>query len=325
MSMRRKPAIIGFFILGAGLVLALGVILFGGGRLLQKTTQAVIFFERSVAGLQIGAPVTFRGVKVGTVKRIALQFNPDTATARIPVYIEIGADELTVIDSGLDPDNVNVPGLVAKGLRAQLQLQSFVTGQLMVELDFKASGAAGEVRYYADVIEIPAVVSDLDRLKDTVSDLPVADTLVAARDAMQAIKTMSDAAEQQIAVIGTKTATAAQSAEDLMVVSRESLLALQADMSETLAELRALSQVARTQIDGRGQQLGVLLERTDKAVAKIDSIAAGVDDLVAPRSPVRRDMEAALRDLAGAASSLRSFADKIERNPNAVLLGSEKR
>lgn len=326
MSMRAKPAVIGFFILGAAVVLAVGVILMGGGRLWQKTTAAVIFFDRSVAGLEVGAPVTFRGVKVGIVKRVALQFSPATADARIPVYIELGGADLMVVnDASVEPGHIDVPLLVEQGLRAQLQTQSFVTGKLMVELDFKPGSSGQTVGTEPSMAEIPAARSDLDKLKDTVSDLPVGETLTATREAMLSIRRMAEAAEQQIALVGTKSVATAEAADQLLATSREAMEVLQGDVSATLTELRALSESARMQIDGRGGQFATLLNHINNAAEKIDRISAGVDEIVAPRSPMRRDMEAALRDMAGAAAALRGFADQIERNPNAVLLGSEKR
>ena len=106
--MPSRSAVVGAFVLGA---LALGVaaiLLFGGSRLFTPTARAVVFFEGSVAGLDVGAPVTFRGVRLGSVIRITLNYSPSTGTARIPVTIEVEPDRITW--EGAGPDSLILPG-----------------------------------------------------------------------------------------------------------------------------------------------------------------------------------------------------------------------
>ena len=95
-----------------------------------------MFFEGSVKGLQIGAPVVFRGVQIGHVTDIVLRVNKKDLTAFVPVYIEIYPQKIVPIGDKPSYDQQYLQALIEKGLRAQLQLQSFVTGQLMVNIDF---------------------------------------------------------------------------------------------------------------------------------------------------------------------------------------------
>jgi paraquat-inducible protein B len=135
--MVARPAVVGGFILGA---LALGVaaiLLFGGSWLFARTARAVVFFEGSVAGLDVGAPVTFRGVRLGSVQRISLSASAGSLTARIPVFLEIEPNRITWEGRELRNDPADYGRLVEAGLRAQLASQSFVTGQLRVDLDFR--------------------------------------------------------------------------------------------------------------------------------------------------------------------------------------------
>ena len=70
--------LVGAFVLG-GIVLALGaIVLFGKFNLFNPAVRAAVVFEDSIAGLSVGAPVTFRGVRVGAVESIAIQFDPKT-------------------------------------------------------------------------------------------------------------------------------------------------------------------------------------------------------------------------------------------------------
>jgi len=132
----RAPTLVGGFVLG-GIALAVAAVLFfGGTELFSRTTRAVVFFEGSVGGLSPGAPVTFRGVQVGSVTSVALVLDVGHLTTRIPVDLKLEADRVSMVDqvaaSGSQP---MLPRLISAGLRAKLIPRSFVTGQMEVELD----------------------------------------------------------------------------------------------------------------------------------------------------------------------------------------------
>ncbi|WP_424140826.1 MlaD family protein, partial [Roseomonas chloroacetimidivorans] len=139
-----RPAVVGGFILG-GLALAVAaILLFGGSRLFEQTKRAVVFFEGSVAGLDVGAPVTLRGVRVGSVQRIALHLSA-SGQARIPVTLELLPDQVNREGKDAQQSDADIEHLVEAGLRAQLNSQSFVTGQLRVDLDFRPGTPAERV------------------------------------------------------------------------------------------------------------------------------------------------------------------------------------
>jgi len=73
MRNRTKPALVGLFVLG-GLVLAfVGLLAFGGLRWFEPSQQAVVYFNEPLSGLSAGAPVTFRGIEIGSVSRLAIK------------------------------------------------------------------------------------------------------------------------------------------------------------------------------------------------------------------------------------------------------------
>ena len=98
----------------------------------------VSFFEGSVAGLRVGAPVTYRGVRVGEVKAIDVRFNPNEQDTVIQVGMELFPETVTLTGGGAPlKDEDLVPDLVRRGLTARLVLESFVTRLLSVDLDFR--------------------------------------------------------------------------------------------------------------------------------------------------------------------------------------------
>jgi paraquat-inducible protein B len=123
-----------------------------------------VYFQDSVGGLAVGAPVTFRGVAIGSVSRVALLVDPVTLTARIPVYLQLEPDRVTLVENS--PHHPMLRQLVEAGLRAKLVSQSLVTGQMQVDLDMSPETPARFVGPKdGDVPEIPAVQSDLQELR----------------------------------------------------------------------------------------------------------------------------------------------------------------
>ena len=84
MSERANPTLIGAFLLGAIALVVTGLMVFGGGRFFTETVTYVAYFPETVSGLNDGAPVNFRGVKVGTVRRIEVQLDVQDLSTLTP-------------------------------------------------------------------------------------------------------------------------------------------------------------------------------------------------------------------------------------------------
>ena len=118
----NAQAAVGAFVLG-GLALAVAaIVLFGKFSLFTPNIKAAIVFQDSIAGLSIGAPVSFRGVRVGAVESIDINFNADSKIAYIPVIINLKPDQSTSAGRTVD-----IAGLIKLGLRAALRRQRAVS------------------------------------------------------------------------------------------------------------------------------------------------------------------------------------------------------
>jgi paraquat-inducible protein B len=317
-----RPALVGGFILGALALGVGGILFFGGTRLFVGTSTAVVFFDGSVAGLDVGASVTFRGVRIGSVTRIALSSDTRSLTARIPVFLEIEPDRITWAGGKpKDSEAVN-RRLVDLGLRAQLVSQSFLTGQVSVDLDFRPGTPVVLIGAVEGVPEIPSVPSDdLHRLQTELTELPLR-TLV--ETAQHTLVTVGQLAAQMNAALDPLVASARRStdaATHTFETTDESVRRVQEDASATLHELNVLMADARHQLDARGAELGRTLATSDRAARQAEMLLTEFNTMAAPRSQFRGDLEATARDLADSANSLRSFARTLERNPSAVLTG----
>jgi paraquat-inducible protein B len=323
--MNARAAIVGGFILGALALVVAGIVFFGGRHLFTPSTRVVVFFSESVAGLDIGAPVTFHGVHIGSVQNIVLHFSPNTMTAQIPVYLEVTTSQLIVEGKKFEPSAANTERLVAVGLRAQLALQSFVTGQLRVDLDFRPGTPAPLVGMITDIAEIPSVPSDLSQLRNQLSQLPLRELAETAQQAFASLRRLSDHLDSVVdplAKSGTRTADAITQA---MQTTDEAVRQVRADASTALHDLDSLLVDARAQLGARGGELSQALTEADRTVRRAETLLDSLNTMVQTRSQFRDDLEATVRDLAATASSLRRFAATIEQNPNVLLTGRPSR
>ena len=204
MTESRKPFLIGAFLLGGIALLAAGLLLLSRDSLLKSPVEYVVYFTGALDGLDVGADVTYRGVKVGSVRQINLSYDRKINDVVMPVTIRINADS-----SGKrhDPDSFDrsIQRLVERGLRAQLQTPSLLTGKAIVALDFFV-GQTGYIRdpHSLDLPAIPTVPSRIDQVADVLRDLveglkevPLKETLEAANKTLVAFERLASAPETQ--------------------------------------------------------------------------------------------------------------------------------
>jgi len=323
--MRSRPAIVGAFILGALALGVAGVLFFGGMRLFAPSSRLVVFFSESLAGLDVGSPVTFHGVRIGSVQSMAVVFSADTMTAQTPVFLEIERNKVTWEGMTLSGSAAEAEQFVRAGLRAQLAPQSLVTGQLRVDLDFRPGTPAQLVGAAPGVPEIPAVPSELGQLRNMLTGLRLTELTAAAQQALAAVGRLSDHLDATIDPLAKSVQRTTDAATQTLQTTADAVHQLQADASGALRDLDSLLVDAHGQLDARGSELSQTLTAADRTVRQAETLLGSLNELAEPRSQFRGNLEAALRDLAASASSLRSFAETVERNPNALLMGRASR
>ena len=145
-------------------------------KFFKKTYQSVIFFKGSVKGLKVGSPVVFRGVQIGSVEKIILDYNLDTLEVDIPVIIQLDPASFTFkgkIDETREARRERTEKMIEKGLRAQLATESLVTGQLMVSLDFFPDTPVHLTHIDMGMPEIPAIPTQFEKLAETLQKVPI--------------------------------------------------------------------------------------------------------------------------------------------------------
>ena len=163
MAKQANTMMIGGFVVIAVLLLAVSVVLFGSGKFFKQTDKYVLHFNTSIKGLAVGAPVLFNGVQIGSVTSIVLLTNQEQLKFSIPVYIEVNPDRIQVVGIQEQRKDLNelLPKLIDKGLRGVLTMQSFITGQLMIELGYYQGTPVTLKEKDSQILEIP---TNKDRL-----------------------------------------------------------------------------------------------------------------------------------------------------------------
>ncbi len=319
---QQRQTIIGVFVFG-GFVLALAaIILFGNFRIFSPSTRAAVVFQGSISGLSVGAPVTFRGVRVGAVQSIELLYDQKTHTAYIPVTIQLEPERVRVTGEDSTPRKTpDLPSLVARGLRAELITQSFVTGQSQIDLDLAPSSAATFHPNVTSLPEIPTRPSTIQLVQQQLSQLPLAELAANANGALRSLRGLSDTLDSDVPPLVANLRAASEGSTRAIEVATKAVTNLQSRLDETLTSVTQLVATSDQQMSQRGAELRTLLTSSTQTVQQARQTLIDLNSLVSSRGEARANINATLRDLASAAASLRGFANDVEHNPQLLLTG----
>lgn len=309
------------------------VMYFGSANFLNRSTYFILFFDQSVNGLQVGSPVKFRGVPVGEVTRIMIRAEGQSAdSTAIPVIIQVNRsrleNDLGVSSSVFAPEFIERS--LARGLIAQLNLESIITGQLFVEFSFEPEKSIIARTHldpksdHGEICEIPTLNSSLDQITADVAQIIADVKELDLQELSQNINALLVAATTQIEALDTQgiSESITGTAEEI-----QSFVASDEFIRSVLAMREAFEEVRDTAASFNIEQ-GPLSATIDTWTAQISETLAGLDQLthdasalIQPGSDVRYEFESTLRELGRAARSIRLLSEYLERNPNALLTG----
>jgi phospholipid/cholesterol/gamma-HCH transport system substrate-binding protein len=328
MNKKVSATVIGGFVVGALLLVVGAVVMFGSGRYFRKTYEFVLYFDSSVNGLRVGAPVKFRGVEIGSVKSILIQVEKNMKVQRIPVIIEIDPEKLTSRGGAgkLLNDPQALKEAIDNGLRGQLQLESFVTGLLFIGLDIFPDSPAkfvqepdkGGYKYpeiptqpttlqkaQEKIGEILAKLEDIDfkqLIESATQTIKGVNVLVNSPDLKRAVQSL-DEVTTRLSDAGANIARAANTLEG-------SVKSLAGDLQLTSAEARAAI-----------KQAGTAVKQSEAAIKEAEETMASIRAVVDPDSTTFYEINRTLKEVSSAARSLRLLANYLERNPRALIFG----
>ena len=319
---RKGAVLVGGFVIAALILAVAAALFFGAGRLFEQRLVVVSYFDGSVGGLSIGAPVSFRGVPVGRVERIQLQIMPKEVSAQIAVYMSLEPGVVRLPDG--QQTVLQVPDfdrLNEIGLRAQLVTLSLITGQLGIQLDFRPETPARLLALDKTVPEIASIRSEIQAVKDTIAELPLRDAVDKLIGTLTAVQSLADVASKELGGMSDRVGTTMDRLDDSLDMATVVLLGLEEEVRTALRSVTALSDGAGAEVGTTAADVRKVLENADRTLAQLSALTKTLNQTIDGRSVLRQDAESAIRDLAVATRALRSFAEAIEREPNLLILG----
>lgn len=318
---KPNPTVVGAFVLGAIALVVAAVLFFGGGILLEKRLPAVSFFQKSVAGLQVGAAVTFRGVQVGLVKSMGIRVDPETYRAIIQVDMELLSDSVAVYGSNLPYAAKLVPALVERGLTAKLVKQSFVTGLLAVELDFRPGAQALRSAEKTAVPQIPSVLSDFEVIASKLEGIDVGAVLESVQRTIASLEQILTTPElrqtiKELPALATQLRQTLKTVDGevaaLSGVARTAIADSTIALRKTTSSVQALATSLDREVAGTATLARGTLERANTAID-------GANTLLDVRGRTALQVQRAVDDLAATAARLRNLAERVDRDPSVLI------
>ena len=332
MAAKASPKVIGGFVVGAIVLLVAGVIAFGGGQYFTPKGKAVLFFSgASLSGLDIGSPLTFRGVKIGSVTDLVIQYDIDNQRLMIPVYVEMELNRIQIV-SGQQNEKKNVQALIDRGLRAQLVVQSLVTGQASIDLSFHPDVPAVFVGQEKRFVELPTIPSDIDLLKanltsvlQRIAKLPLDEIGARTLDTIDSTNALMKDLSTQIAGVTTSfkgvgdqaTATLRDAQARLQLQDGEPMQ----NLNDTLIDARKLVNKVNGGIDPIISDANRLTTMTLGTMDEMRLTLEAARSSISPDSDLYFQLNRTLKEIQTTASSIRALADYVQRHPDALLLG----
>jgi paraquat-inducible protein B len=240
-----------------------------------------VYFKESIRGLKVGAPVEFRGVKIGEVVDFYLTGDANTAEFRIPILFKIEPARFTITGSDHNAsssvDEKIFRKLVEKGFRAQLQSGNLLTGDLLINLDFYPDAKKVELKKESGLLVFPSVPATIESLKNNV----------------QAI--LENLAAVPFKEIGEETQ------KILQQVNQDTIPGINLSINDVNKEL--LPSFKR------------LIDNSDKTMQEIRR------NYIDTNAEIHRKMLKLLDEITRTSRSVRNLTDYLERHPESIIRG----
>ena len=337
--MKKEPnkTLIGAFVVIA-LVLTVGAIaIFGSGSFLSEKNTYVLYFKNSVKGLNIGSPVAFGGVKIGAVKGIRIHADSQQNLFSIPVYIEIKKESIMVPGEtdAWEGFGRNLDVLIKQGLRAQLEIQSMVTGQLMVSLDFHPNKPAILHQKHSDFPEIPTIQSDIEAFAQKIKQVPIQDIFEKLNTIVSTLETTLNS--EKMGRLTEALTRALEGISHLAANVDQSLPDMTQSIKSTISDTRGLIQRTNEQITSMGRHVDTslsdiqsLVKTTDQqvkhlgtnmnaTVLKAKEVLTTVNNEITPISQALQQTARNVQKTAGQATTTLKTMDDIS-HPDSIIM-----
>jgi paraquat-inducible protein B len=309
MAKQASKMMIGGFLIIALFLLIASLVVFSTTKFFTKTQKFVLYFNEPVKGLDVGSPVLFQGVAVGSVVSIDIIADPVKLQAEIPVIIQIQLDRFKMRkpEELLNPQK-DMPLLIKRGFRGMLALQSLISGKLLIELDFYPGTPLILKNIDKKYIEIPTIPSTTSKLERGLSKLDLEAIQKKLESALDGIANLSNNPDLAASIRGLK---------------------------ETLRDARKLVNRVDRQVDPLAidtkkavKNIGKLAQNLDSRVGEVatnlNKTLSSARGVISEDSPVVVELGETLKKISAMSQSIRELADYLEQHPETLIRGKKK-
>ncbi|MDO8861461.1 MlaD family protein [Haliea sp. E1-2-M8] len=310
---------IGGFIIGALLIVLATLLFVLGSGLGAERTRVVMVFDSSIKGLSVGAPVALRGVEIGQITGIDLILDSDTADLIMLVEADVSSAN---VQSTRRASEEMIDDLIARGLRAQLNQQSLLTGLLYVQLDFHPDTPALLAKIDSEYTQIPTIPTGLEKFTRQIESLDIAQI---ASD-VQSIAAGIDQfiGQEEFRRLPQELSTTLVGVQTLTAELQAAVAGASPGLEQVLASTDLLVTQASDALPALTTMLDQNLATLQDAAAAFESTMTEIDGLVAPDSATTYQLNQALKELAMAGRALQLLAKTIEEQPESLLRGKNE-
>lgn len=324
MSAKAHPRLVGAFVLGAVALVLAAVLLLSSGDWFEKRDRFSVYFPGSLRGLNRGAAVTLRGIKVGEVVEVkTLLTGRPSPLIQIEVVIELVGDVLEAPPGvarplvGLTaPEQAKV--LIDRGVRGRLMSQSLLTGQKYIDFDFLPDEPARMSGLHPRYPELPTTPTAMEKLGDKaedfmnkLADLPVDQMLENLRRTLESARSLLDSPDLHGTLAGARRATervppALEDVRAAVADARALMDTIGGETTSTASDARETMNAAREALD-----------RVDRTMGTMETTLQGTDEARVRAAQTMEEIDRTLK-------ALRNLVDYIQTHPEAVVLGKPK-
>lgn len=320
---------IGAFIVGAILLVFLALLFFSGGDLFSQKERVVMYFEGSVQGLQVGAPIKLKGVILGEITDIQINFDSNTQdngnknnSAKNIVTAVTGDLALKRISrKGNEVSLEFFEEAIANGLRAQLNFQSFLTGLLYVELDFFPDTPATLYGFKKNYLELPTVATGFEELTKNLQEINLK-SLVKNLD--QLTLRLSNIVKSGVIeeTLGS-VKLAADSFTETSKTMGQDVSQLSKNLSDTSRTLNTLLASLNKQTPAVADELRASMLQLQRSLVELDKASNSVHQSFSEDAPLVNQLNDTLKEISRSAEAFRTLSETIDQQPEALLRGKQ--
>jgi paraquat-inducible protein B len=322
MSKKINTTSIGLFIV-TGLALGVtGLLLFSSSKMFSKTRELIVYFNDSLNGLNEGAAVKYRGVTVGSVKRVMVQFNQATNDYAMPVILELEEkllrERMPSVSYAFTESSM--AARIKVGLRASLETESLVTGVLYIGMDIDPN-APPPVFHQLEKLypEVPTKPTQIQQLMENLASLDIKSIQTNLNNLI--VKLDHTVGSLNMAQINRDVTNLLHSVD--VLVSNPDLTNALAGLRPTLDQYRELGAKLTSKVDPLADSITNSLGEANRALAQLRGAGENLRSMVAPDAPIRNDLDQALQQIAAAGQSVSELVEFLKRNPNALIVGRQ--